>query len=304
MKTTHFNKRDNLKATLDLIFRVFYHFSLITISFILYNEGYLFLAIIFAIPHWMTFSFFGSAGLSHELFHNSVFSNFKLNQLLYKLFMILTWENYNYFKSTHWIHHKITLDENDPKSLFKSKISYIYLFQLFTFDFKGFTAKIRYTIQNGLGIIPNKRVIHLFQKGSKELKNVRIASQIIILFHSFTILLFIFFKIYFLIFLVNLAPFFVSFFNRLLGFSQHYGLNSRDNKNYFENCRTVILPKFWSFFYCNMNYHIEHHLYPNIPYYRLNEVHTHLKETNTYNNLSYGWKSLIKELKILGIFNF
>ena len=37
--------------------------------------------------------------------------------------------------------------------------------------------------------------------------------------------------------------------------------------------RTLILPKFLSFLYANMNYHAEHHFAPSVPYYNLPELH-------------------------------
>jgi fatty acid desaturase len=246
----------------------------------------------------------GTAGVSHELFHNSVFSNNKINKIFYTFFMILNWENYNYFKSTHLLHHKITLDENDPKSLFKDKISFFYLLQLITFDFSGFVRKLKYTIQNAFGILPYTKSSYLFPKNSVERKNLMYAARIILSFHILTILIFILLNKWWLIFLINCSPFILSFFNRFLGFSQHYALSAENHNDYYDNCRTIILPKFWSFFYSNMNYHIEHHMYPYIPYYNIPKIHDELKTNKNYKNLSNGWYELIKELTKKGIFKF
>jgi fatty acid desaturase len=105
--------------------------------------------------------------------------------------------------------------------------------------------------------------------------------------------------------LINLGSFFITFFNKILGFAQHYGLsNKNDEKNYFINCRTIILPIFWSFFYANMNYHVEHHMYPTVPYYNLKKVHNELIKEQNFPNLSFGWIGLIKDMTKSGMFSF
>jgi fatty acid desaturase len=295
-------KRNNLKAWRDLIFRLVYHITFVSVSTIFFLKHNYLMAVLFAIPHLMTFSFFGAAGLSHELFHNTVFSNRKLNRFLYVSFMVLTWENYGYFDLTHWKHHKETLLENDPKSLFKGKINYWYLIRLFTFDLKGFKTKITYIVKNAFGHIPNSKSSYLFPDGSSSKKNVVLGARIILLFHLLLALVFLFSGKWWLIFLINLGPFFISFFNRILGFAQHYGLSAEDCRDYISNCRTITLSKFWSFFYSNMNYHIEHHMFPSVPYYNIEKVHEELKNDCDFKNLSVGWVGLLSDLRKKGIF--
>ena len=56
---------------------------------------------------------------------------------------------------------------------------------------------------------------------------------------------------------------------------------SRDDiGNLFTSARTVVSNKFVSFFMCNLNYHLEHHLFPGVPCYNLPKVHALL--SNTY----------------------
>ncbi len=43
------------------------------------------------------------------------------------------------------------------------------------------------------------------------------------------------------------------------------------------NTRTILLGPVNRFIYWNMNYHIEHHMFPMVPYYRLAELHEELK---------------------------
>jgi fatty acid desaturase len=60
------------------------------------------------------------------------------------------------------------------------------------------------------------------------------------------------------------------------GFTQHAGLgeNVLDHRL---NTRTVKMNVVNRFLYWNMNYHVEHHMFPMVPYYRLPELHEEIK---------------------------
>lgn len=58
----------------------------------------------------------------------------------------------------------------------------------------------------------------------------------------------------------------------ICGWLQHGGL--ADNVlDYRLNCRTVYMNAVSRFIYWNMNYHIEHHMFPLVPYYNLPALH-------------------------------
>jgi len=67
-----------------------------------------------------------------------------------------------------------------------------------------------------------------------------------------------------------------SFYGRWLlvatGITQHAGLEE-DTFDHRENTRTVLMNPIVRFLYSNMNYHLEHHMFPAVPYYRLPELH-------------------------------
>ena len=63
----------------------------------------------------------------------------------------------------------------------------------------------------------------------------------------------------------------------LTGYLQHGGL--RDNvSDHRLNTRTVLMNPLSRFIYLNMNYHIEHHMFPLVPYYNLPSLHQEIKE--------------------------
>jgi len=60
------------------------------------------------------------------------------------------------------------------------------------------------------------------------------------------------------------------------GLTQHAGLpeNVTDHR---KNCRTVYMNPVFRFLYWNMNYHVEHHMFPMVPYHALPRLHEALK---------------------------
>ena len=292
--------KSNRLPTFHLFIRISYHVLFISFSFWFYFNNSLIFAIIFALPNWIVFSFFGFTGLSHELFHLTVFTSKKINIFLCYIFMLLVWENYSFFKVTHWKHHQITLDKNDPEPIFKGNINVFYLFQLITFDFKSFYNRIIILIKNAFGIVP----INNIHFSKIEINKIKLNSRLILMYILFSFVFFLYFHLYPLIFLITLAPFFITFFNKILAFAQHYGLKSIKKNDFYSNSRTVILDIYWRFFYSSMNYHVEHHINPMIPYYNLHKFHRIIKEEKKHTNISIGWKNLISTLKESGLFLF
>ena len=76
--------------------------------------------------------------------------------------------------------------------------------------------------------------------------------------------------------LVGLPTFYGNWLHNLLSATQHAGL-IEDFPDHRLNSRTVYMNPLLRFIYCNMNYHIEHHMYPMVPFYSLPELHDEIK---------------------------
>ena len=60
------------------------------------------------------------------------------------------------------------------------------------------------------------------------------------------------------------------------GVTQHLGL-AEDVLDHRLNSRTVYMNPIFRFLYWNMNYHVEHHMFPLIPYHALPKLHEEIK---------------------------
>jgi fatty acid desaturase len=268
----------------------------------LIEHGLIVLGVLVLLPHCAAFSFFGWAGIGHELFHNSVFASRGLNRALFKLCSILTWNNPGYFYASHAYHHRHTLEEDDAEGIPHPPISRASLIWLLSIDLPGLYRRLRVLIQNARGIVPQGAAARvLFPEGSRARHELVRFARIILVCQLGSMALFTALQAYWLLLAINLAPFCLTFFNRILAVSQHYGLRSLARGDYPQSCRTVLLHPAVAFFYANMNYHVEHHMYPGVPFYNLPALSELLRARTPFPNIESGYQAVLRTLTAQGL---
>jgi MocE subfamily Rieske [2Fe-2S] domain protein len=93
---------------------------------------------------------------------------------------------------------------------------------------------------------------------------------------------------------VGLPNLFGSWLMVVYGLTQHAGLaeNVLDHRL---NCRTVKMNALNRFLYWEMNYHVEHHMFPLVPYHNLSRLHALVKDDcpEPYPSLLAAWREII-----------
>ncbi len=288
-------EKSNFKGAVQ----VFLHLLLIlfsgTLSYIFLISGDWFLAILSLWFHGVFYSFLGWSGAGHELIHYSVFKSKALNRFFLKLFSFLSWNNYIYFKASHTRHHDFTLYRDlDQEIKLPQSLEYSSWIWWLTFNFPQFYKTLKTTIENSLGIIRGEwgRVLFLEENSPKK-EELFSWARFVLIGHIFLVILFIVTGNWPLIFIVTLAPFIANWTNRVLALSQHLGKRG-DVSDFRINSRSVKLDPFLSFLYWQMNYHIEHHMYPDIPFYNLKKF-SKLAESDLPKPTN-GFISMLKEM--------
>jgi Na+-transporting NADH:ubiquinone oxidoreductase subunit F len=102
-------------------------------------------------------------------------------------------------------------------------------------------------------------------------------ARIILAINAATIVLSCIFHSWLPVLLVLLPHFFGTWLMIVHNTPQHAGLaeNVLDHRL---NCRTVYMNPFSRFIYWNMNYHLEHHMFPLVPYHALPRLHQLVKD--------------------------
>jgi fatty acid desaturase len=76
--------------------------------------------------------------------------------------------------------------------------------------------------------------------------------------------------------LIGLPSLYGSWLQLFFGCTQHLGL-AEDVLDHRLNSRTIYMNPIFRFLYWNMNYHVEHHLFPSVPYHALPKLHEKIK---------------------------
>lgn len=235
----------------------------------LIRQGYYVISAPFLMLYGIAFSFLGYAGLGHELQHQSVFCKREVNDVLYYFVSLLTWNNPVYFRASHQCHHKHTLRVGvdyevspEPTPLIKEWYKYVF------FDWPALKRAWMIFGQNSLSIVRGPFGLKAFPRGSVARGSLVATARIFIAIHAMAAVAFVYTGFLEGVLLVNLAAFICTLPNRACAKLQHDRL-ATDSDDFRENCRTLILPRWLSLLYWNMNYHIEHHMYPNVPHFNL-----------------------------------
>ena len=97
--------------------------------------------------------------------------------------------------------------------------------------------------------------------------------------------------------LIGLPRFYGIWLSFVMGLPQHLGL-AEDVLDHRLNARTILMNPVLRFLYSNMNYHIEHHMYPMVPYHRLPALHEAIKHDcpPPYRSLWQVWVEVVPVL--------
>ena len=222
--------------------------------------------------------------IQHETNHETYFKTRALNKFFYHITSLLGGFEAVRWKWSHFHHHTYTIftheevydyENNSPKPTepIRFLLNFLPLGPIINIQ------KIRHfthfeIIKHSFGIITP--VVNITVP-EKEIKKIINSSRLYVGFWLIIILSSIFFKTWLPIIMLILPPFYGNTILMICGMTQHAGL--ADNvKDHRKSTRTVIMNPFFSFLYSNMEYHIEHHIFPKIPCHNLKAFHNVVKD--------------------------
>ncbi|WP_455923388.1 fatty acid desaturase family protein [Pseudomonas putida] len=97
--------------------------------------------------------------------------------------------------------------------------------------------------------------------------------------------------------IIGLPTLYGGWLNYVFGVSQHVGL-AEDVLDHRYNCRTIYMGPLLRFLYLNMNYHLEHHMFPMVPYHALPQLHEAIRHDcpPPYPNLLAAYREILPTL--------
>jgi Na+-transporting NADH:ubiquinone oxidoreductase subunit F len=246
-----------------------------------------------AIPYFIYAVLYASTSDSrwHEAGHGTAFRTDWMNSALYEIASFMVMRESTIWRWSHTRHHSDTIIVGrdpeiavprppDIKGILKS--------------FCGLASYVSYF---------RNIVLHSFGRMSAEEKTFVPATQFPKIYGKARI----YFGIYLLVIgmaiytgsvlpvlLIGGVHLFGSWLLPIYGLTQHAGLaeNVLDHRL---NCRTIYLNRINRFLYWNMNYHVEHHMFPLVPYHALPMLHEAVKVDmpTPYRSLFAAWSEII-----------
>ncbi len=269
-------KRSNIKGWLQTGTFLLLLVLLGSISFYLFSQQ---LWVLFALTFYIYTTIAGFAGMEaavHELSHGTVFKNKIVNDFFYKLFCFFAWNNWVHFRYSHRKHHHETLiiGRDYEQVIQPMKRNYIWIVYRFLFDFEKIYKRIKPSLYHFCGStkVDFFSWDELFPKNDPNRKKMITWARLLVIGHLILIAIFIYFRLYILIAIVNFPSFFATWLSHGCGMLQHKGLPS-NIRDWRKSCYTFIPFPVIRFLYWNMNYHIEHHSYAAVPCYNLKKLH-------------------------------
>ena len=230
----------------------------------------------------------------HECGHGTPFRTHWLNEIFYHVSSFMTlreaymwrWSHSRHHTDTYFVGRDPEIQVRRPADLLKILMDFLYL--------RSGPPEVWRLVRNALGK-PQADVKDFVpeRERSKMYWSSRIYIAIIAVFGIWSVAIGSFLPIMF----VALPRFYGGWLHQLLGLTQHAGLGE-DTYDHRENTRTVLVNPVYRYLYMNMNYHIEHHSVPMVPYHSLAKLHAAVKDQMppVYKNLWAVYREMIPAL--------
>jgi fatty acid desaturase len=226
-----------------------------------------------------TFSCFCGGSPCHELSHKTPFKSQRWNEFFLKLFGFLGWWDPVAYRISHVKHHQVTVhDDHDGEVELPMGLDW-YGVKFFT---AIFTVRLRFIVSligqyiaiaggdiSHDGIFKAAWLKKILDGASEETRREhRNWARTLIFGHLALAILFVATGHWFLIVIVNFGCMYCTWFRLACGATQHIGMTP--NVPDFRLCtRTFTCSWLPAFLYWNMQYHVEHHMFPAVPFYNL-----------------------------------
>jgi len=227
----------------------------------------------------------------HESGHGTAFRTDWMNNALYELASFMIMRESVVWRWSHTRHHSDTIVVGRDPEIAVPRPPDVKGIILRFFNIGGYQQYFRQILLHACGrmlaeektYIPNSEFTKIYLRARVYLFVYVSVIALAVATHSILPLMF-----------VGLPNLFGSWLGVVYGLSQHAGLaeNVLDHRL---NSRTIYLNSLNRYLYWNMNYHVEHHMFPLVPYHALPRLHALIKDDMPvpYNGLLEAYREII-----------
>ena len=256
-------------------------------TFALWGTGWV------VIPYLIYAVFYGTSSDSrwHECGHGTAFKTDWMNSALYEIASFMVMRESVVWRWSHNRHHSDTIVVGRDPEIQIPRPPDLWALALSLCAVGGYRTYFPSLLRHALGkVTPGERAFIPESEFPKVYRNARLCMAL----YGLVIAAAVVWLSWIPIFLFVLPQFFGTWLMIIHNTTQHAGLaeNVLDHRL---NCRTVYMNPISRFIYWNMNYHVEHHMFPLVPYHALPKLHAVIKSDSPapYPSILSAWCEIL-----------
>lgn len=227
----------------------------------------------------------------HESSHGTAFKTDWMNNALYEIASFMVFRQSTVWRWSHPRHHSDTIIRGRDPEIAVPRPPDIKKIILVFFGISSAIPESKRLLKHASGKIDPQVATYLPES---EHRKVILKARIYVAIYLVVIGLAIIYQTILPLMFIGLPLFFGSWLMPVYGLTQHAGLqeNVLDHRL---NCRTVYMNRVNRYLYWNMNYHIEHHMFPLVPYHALPKLHELMKDDcpKPYSSIPEAFREII-----------
>jgi MocE subfamily Rieske [2Fe-2S] domain protein len=227
----------------------------------------------------------------HEAGHGTAFKTDWLNNTLYEIASFMVMRESTIWRWSHTRHHSDTIIVGRDPEIAVPRPPDLKALAMAFFNLNVYPKYFRQIIHHSLGRMTADEKTYVPES---EFPKIYRKARIYLLIHAIVIATALVTRSILPLMFIGLPNLFGSWLMVVYGLTQHAGLaeNVLDHRL---NCRTVYMNPVHRFLYWNMNYHVEHHMFPLVPYHQLPRLHALVKDDcpQPYPGLLNAWREIL-----------
>jgi Fatty acid desaturase len=230
----------------------------------------------------------------HECSHGTPFKTSWLNDIVFFIAAAMDQRDIVLTRWSHARHHSYTIITGADMEIVVPKPTNLFYMIVDFVNLKSGLQSLWLLLLHSLGIL-SKQAKELVPEN--EYKRLFWWARASLAVYVFVIVLAIVTQSWIPVLLFGLPRFYGGFLMYMVILTQHSGLD-QDVWDHRLNSRTIYMNPVMGFLYMDMQYHIEHHLYPIVPFHALRKLHEKIKdqEPEPYKGMGAVYKEMMPAL--------
>jgi Na+-transporting NADH:ubiquinone oxidoreductase subunit F len=227
----------------------------------------------------------------HEAGHGTAFKTDWMNNALYEIASFMVMRESIVWRWSHTRHHSDTIVVGRDPEIAVPRPPDVKAIIMSFFNLRVYPKFFGHMLLHSIGRMSADEKTYIPQM---EFPKVYRRARVYVAIYAVVIGLSLYTRSILPLMFVGFANLFGTWLLVTYGLTQHAGLaeNVLDHRL---NCRTVYMNPIHRYLYWNMNYHVEHHMFPLVPYHALSKLHAAVKDDcpTPYPSLFSAWREIV-----------